>query len=201
MLAAGRTEEQVKELLAALRPPPVPADLLRKLPNPRNYCGGSGPQPSVASAVEPALPPPAAHTVEPAPPPASDLMAVPAPPTSAAVRAETGSGARLEAIAPERQLLRVTVSADFVADLGAVRHALSHKLPGGGLEEVLHECVRVTLAQVERRRFGAGRKSSATEPPSGSPYVPVAIRREVWKRDRGCCAFVGSAGRRCSARH
>ncbi len=201
--AAGRTEEQVKELVAALRPQAVPADLLRKLPNPRNDCGGSGPKPSLSSTVEPARPPPAAHTVDPTrpPPQASDLVAAPGAPPSAAVRAEPRSAARLEPIAPERHVLRVTVSADFVADLQAVRQALSHKVPGGGLEEVLHECVRMTLAQVERRRFGAGGKSSATEPPSGSRYVPVAVRREVWKRDGGCCAFVGSAGRRCSSRH
>jgi 5-methylcytosine-specific restriction endonuclease McrA len=90
---------------------------------------------------------------------------------------------------------------DFVADLEAVRQALSHKLPVGGLEEVLHECVRVTLAQVERRRSGAGKKSAATVPPSGSRYVPVTVRKEVWQRDEGCCAYVGSTGRRCNSRH
>ena len=55
--AAGRTEEQVKELVAALRPQAAPADLLRKLPDRRNDCSGSGPKPSVASTVEPALAP------------------------------------------------------------------------------------------------------------------------------------------------
>ncbi len=85
--------------------------------------------------------------------------------------ADGRSAARLEPIAPERHVLRVTVGPDFVADLEAVRQALSHKLPAGGLEEVLHECLRVTLAQVERRRFGVGRKSSANacEP---HPAVP-----------------------------
>ena len=34
--AAGRTEEQVKELVAALRPQAAPADLLRRLPDRRN---------------------------------------------------------------------------------------------------------------------------------------------------------------------
>ena len=128
-------------------------------------------------------------------------MAAPVAPPSVAVRPEARSGARLEPIAPERHVLRVTVGPDFVADLEAVRQALSHELPGGGLEEVLHACLRVTLAQVERRRFGAGKKSSATEPPSGSRYVPVTVRKEVWKRDGGCCAFVGSTGHRCNSRH
>jgi hypothetical protein len=87
--AAGRTEDQVKELVAALRPQAVPADLLRKLPTPRNDCGGSGPQPSVTRTVEPA----------PAPPLVADLVAAPAAPPSAPVRPEGRSAPRLEPIA------------------------------------------------------------------------------------------------------
>jgi 5-methylcytosine-specific restriction endonuclease McrA len=189
--AAGRTEEQVKELVATLRPRAAPADLLRKLPDPRNDCRGSGPEPSVAGTVELPL----------SPTQATGSAAAPAPPPSAVVRPEGRSASRLEPIAPERHVLRVTVGSGFVADLEAVRHALSHRLPGRGLEEVLHECLRVTLAQVERRRSGGSRTGLATEPPAGSRYVPMAVRREVWQRDGGCCAFVGSAGRRCSSRH
>jgi 5-methylcytosine-specific restriction endonuclease McrA len=97
--------------------------------------------------------------------------------------------------------LRVTVGPAFVADLEAVREALSHRLPGAGLEEVLHECMRVALRDMERRRRGAGTKISARERPAGSRYVPVAVRDEVWRRDGGQCAFVGSTGRRCVSRH
>jgi 5-methylcytosine-specific restriction endonuclease McrA len=97
--------------------------------------------------------------------------------------------------------LRVTVGPAFVADLEAVREALSHRLPGAGLEEVLHECMRVVLREMERRRRGAGTKISAREPPAGSRYVPVAVRDEVWRRDGGQCAFVGSTARRCGSRH
>ena len=182
--AAGRTEDQVKELVAALRPQPVPVDMLRSLPNRRNDCGGSGPVHAGAGTVAPAPAPP----VAPGPPPS--------PP-----RVPTRPAARLEPIAPERHVLRVAVSDAFVADLETVRQALSHKLPGGSLEEVLHECVRVTLGHIERRRCGAGRKTSAKTPPRGSRYVPVAIRNEVWKRDGGQCAFVGSTGHRCGSRH
>jgi hypothetical protein len=98
----------------------------------------------------------------------------------------------------ERHVLRVTVGATFVADLEAVRQALSHKLPGAGLVEVLHECLRVTLARVQGRRRGSGKKTSAKAPPPGSRYVPAAVRHEVWTRDGGQCAFVGSTGRRCT---
>jgi 5-methylcytosine-specific restriction endonuclease McrA len=186
--AAGRTEEQVKELVAALRPQEAPPDLLRRLPTERNHSSGSGPQ--LPGATPPLAPQPeptaVASTAAPTPPP-------PAPPRAPV--------ARLEPIAPERHVLRVTVGAAFVADLEALREALSHRVPGGGLEEVLHECMRVTLRSIERQRHGTGKKTMAKEPPPGSRYVPVAVRDEVWRRDGGQCAFVGTGGRRCSSRH
>jgi hypothetical protein len=95
--------------------------------------------------------------------------------------------------------LRATVSDGFVADLKKVRHALSHKIPGGRLEDVLHECIRVTLAKIEKRRRGAGKKASAKTPLPGDPYVAAAVCGEVWDRDDGRCAFVGTTGRRCSS--
>jgi hypothetical protein len=35
---------------------------------------------------------------------------------------------------------------------------------------------------------------------AGSRHVPAEVRRVVWKRDGGQCAFVSPAGRRCPAR-
>jgi 5-methylcytosine-specific restriction endonuclease McrA len=179
--AAGRSEDQVKELVAALRPQPAPADLLRRLPTPRNDSGGSGPAPGATLSAPAAAVPPVA--------------------TPPLPRPLTNPPARLQPIAPELHVLRVTVGAEFVADLEAVRAALSHQLPGASLEEVLHECMRVTLKAVENRRRGTGRKTTSKAPPPGSRYVPVAISDEVWRRDDGQCAFVGSAGRRCGLRH
>jgi len=107
----------------------------------------------------------------------------------------------VEPIAPELHVLRVTVGGEFVADLEAVRAALSHQLPGGRLEEILHHCLRVTLEGCRRRRRGAGRKATAAEPPAGSRYVPAAVREQVWARDGGACSFVAMDGRRCGSRH
>jgi 5-methylcytosine-specific restriction endonuclease McrA len=187
--ASGRTEDQVKELVANLRPQPAPADLLRRLPSPRNDSAGSGPVlPATNDPSGPLAPPPAFL-----PPP------VPAPIT--AVQVARPPAARLHPIAPEQHVLRVTVSAEFVANLEAARRALSHKLPGGDLAEVLHEGLRAILAKADRRRRGTGQKSSSSMPPPGSRYVPAAVRDEVWRRDGGQCAFTGSTGHRCTSRH
>jgi 5-methylcytosine-specific restriction endonuclease McrA len=187
--AAGRTEDQVKELVASLRPQPAPAELLRRLPGPRNDSGGSGPAPPEANASSAAL----------AAPPASVPPPVPAPATP--VEVARPPAARLHPIAPQQHVLRVTVSAEFVADLEAARRALSHKLPSGELAEVLHEGLRAVLANADRRRRGTGQKSSSNVPPPGSRYVPAAVRDEVWRRDGGQCAFIGSTGHRCTSRH
>jgi hypothetical protein len=179
--AAGCTEEEVKELVVELRPRPAPPDLLMKLPTQRNASSGSTPEATVLTS------PPASVPVAPAPPPA------PAP--------ERRPSGRVEPIAPQTHVLRVTVSSAFVKDLETVRQALSHKFPAGGLEEVLHECVRVTLQTIERRRRGSGKKKWARTPPPGSSDVPAAVRDEVWRRDEGRCGFIGSGGRRCNSDH
>src|SRR5678816_2606333 len=175
--AAGRTEEQVKELVASLRPQPAQPDLFRKLPSPATSRRGAVEQ-SHEVGKQRVLP------LAPVPPP-------PPPPH-----------ATIEPIAPELHVMRVTVSGDFKADLQAVRDALSHTMPGAGLEEVLHECIRVTLAAIQKRRQGAGKKTEVVMPRRGSPDVPAPIRHAVWKRDgAGGCTYVAPDGRRCGSRH
>src|SRR5262249_45833549 len=146
--AAGRTEDQVKELVAALRPQSAPVDLLRRLP-----------QPTVSSGPAVTLP----H-VSTRPPP------------------------RVEPISEELRVLRMTVGKDFVADLERVRAALSHQIPDGNLEKVVHACLKKMLRACEHRGRGTGER-----------YVPAAVRDEVWRRDGGSCTFVGTNGRRCGS--
>ena len=174
--AAGRTEDQVRELVAALRPRPEPIDLLRRLPTTT-----PPPVPPTPSSAGPAL------TAD--PPPIS-----PPPPPAPAARP------RIEPIAQDRHVLRVTVSSDFVTDLEAVRAALSHQIPDRDLEKVLHECLRRTLRDSQRRRRGGDRPRVTTTPRrEDSRYIPADVRREVWRRDEGSCAFVGANGHRCGS--
>ena len=165
--AAGCTEEQVRELVAALRPRPAPTDLLRRLPEPK---------PAAPAGAEPSAGPALTSAPRPAP--------------------------RIEPITDELRVLRVTVGRDFVADLESVRAALSHQIPDGNLEKILHECLRRTLRECERRRNGAG-KPRAGGPASEAVgrYVPAAVRAEVWRRDENRCTFVGTSGHRCGSIH
>jgi 5-methylcytosine-specific restriction endonuclease McrA len=176
--AAGRTEEEVKVLVAALRPQPAPPDLLRRLPGP----SAVPPAPLLALAV-----------------PVPEVSSGPEPQIS--VQPAPIRPAKLEPISETLHVLRVTVTQAFVDDLGAVRDALSHIIPDRKLEAVLHECIRRTLQEHARRRTGS-EKTAARSDRKAKPrgrYLPVEVRRQVWTRDGGRCAFVSADGRRCGA--
>src|SRR5438067_4640653 len=220
--AAGRTEEQVKELVAALAPRPAPVDLFRRLPAasapaaPTNVPAGSGPElapapTNVSAGSGPELAPPAPTSaaagsgpeLAPAAPTSAPAGAGPELAPAAPTSTPTRPAARLEPISEQLRVLRVTVGADFAKDLDAVHAALSHKIPDGDLAAVLHECLRVTLAAATKRRRGAGRARADVLAPtdSTSRYVPAAIRDAVWRRDDARCAFVAADGRRCDSTH
>src|SRR5215471_18518904 len=182
--AAGRTEDQVKLLVATLAPkPPVP-DLVRRAPERRSPA--------------------------PEPPRNLDLFDASAASTSGREVAPCQPQkppARLEPISEEQHVLRMTVGREFVADLEKVRAALSHVVPDRSLEKVLHECIRRTLRACERRNLGStkARIASAEEKPAKSAKrtrtIPAEVRREVWQRDGGRCTFVGEEGHRCGSTH
>ncbi|MBI3184258.1 MAG: HNH endonuclease [Myxococcales bacterium] len=116
----------------------------------------------------------------------------------------------------------MSVGPEFKQRLEEVKSALSHLVPDVNFEEVMMECMRIALDVCSRRRRGAkvappalgssGPELKKLQPPvrdggaeregrEPSRYVPVEVRRQVWQRDGGRCAFVGAGGRRCNSRH
>lgn len=172
--AAGRTEAEVKVLVATLRPQPAPSEMIRKLPDPQRP---PPPQPEPVSGPEVAH----ANATPAAPPP---RRAVDVKPISA-----------------ELHVVRLTVTREFLDELDAVRDALSHKIPGRQLDLVLRECLRVTLDVLGRRKLGAPTERAKPIPETTGRTLPTELRRRVWARDAGQCTFVGTGGKRCGARH
>jgi hypothetical protein len=77
-------------------------------------------------------------------------------------------------------------------------------LPGSDLATVVEQAVTEELDRLEARRFGrtkAPRKALAEADTSGGPRsIPAPVRRAVYERAGGRCAFVDAGGRRCEAR-
>jgi hypothetical protein len=81
---------------------------------------------------------------------------------------------------------------------------LSHAIPSGDEAAVLDRALTVLLEDLAKRKFAETRQPRSSDGgncrKSGTRTVPAAVRRAVWLRDRGRCAFVGTTGHRCNSR-
>jgi hypothetical protein len=142
-----------------------------------------------------ALPPQAPGTVDRHP------SAPPSPPRPAEVRP----------LSPTRYSLRVTLSADACAKLRRAQDLLRHAEPGGDPSAIVERALTLLVERLERVKCAArisrpipAPSAARAEAPRGaglrrSRHVPAGVRRAVWARDEGRCAFVGTGGR-CTER-
>ncbi|HEY2954021.1 MAG TPA: HNH endonuclease, partial [Candidatus Eisenbacteria bacterium] len=79
------------------------------------------------------------------------------------------------------------------------RALVSHEVPSGELSLVLETALRIAKAEVEKRRFGATARPGRSRGSASPRTIPAAVRRAVYERDGGRCAFVSDAGKRCAA--
>jgi hypothetical protein len=95
---------------------------------------------------------------------------------------------------------RITITADreMRDELSRVQDLLRHQIPDGDPGKILARALSLLRQQLERTKLGAasGQKSRPTRP--GSRHVPAQVRRTVWEREGGRCAFVSRDGRRCA---
>ncbi len=65
-----------------------------------------------------------------------------------------------------------------------------------------HGAVGPAVRSPAVERHLAALRSLGAVPGSRSRYIPVAVKREVWRRDQGCCTYVDRrSGRRCGSRY
>jgi hypothetical protein len=210
--ARGKGKSEVEEILARLSPRPDVVASLRKLPAPR----------AVLASGSPALPP--LHQPPGSSAPAngssgasgaeSVLPAAPSPspgtsPPSAPIRVET---IRITAqpppprpvlvpLAPDRYRLQLTIGGDTLEKLRLAKDLLRHAIPSGDDAQILDRALTALLIDLARKKFAAtDAPGSARGLTAGSRHVPAEVRRAVWLRDLGRCAFVGTDGRRCAER-
>jgi hypothetical protein len=109
--------------------------------------------------------------------------------------------ALLVAVAAEQYRLHLTISRATRDKLRQIQVLLSHQLPDGNPAVIFDRALDLLLEELERQRVAATDRPRA--PRSRKPrsrHIPAAVKREVWNRDEGRCAFVGRQGR-CAERH
>ena len=108
----------------------------------------------------------------------------------------------LVAVAAEQYRLHLTISRETRDKLRQVQSLLSHQLPDGNPAVIFDQALALLLEKLERERTAATtrpRPQPEAQELSRSRHIPAAVKRDVWKRDEGRCAFVGRQGR-CAER-
>jgi HNH endonuclease len=107
----------------------------------------------------------------------------------------------VEALAPDRYLIKFTASAATCEKLRAAQDLLQHAIPARDVAEVIDRALTVLIEHLACRKFAATASPRAPrDAADGSRNIPAWVRRAVWIRDGGRCAFVSKGGRRCSSR-
>ncbi|HET7292011.1 MAG TPA: HNH endonuclease, partial [Vicinamibacteria bacterium] len=104
-------------------------------------------------------------------------------------------------LSPDRYKVQVTIGGDTLEKLRLAKDLLRHAVPSGDEAAILDRALNALLADLAQRKFAAAerpRPSGGTA--SGSRHIPADVKRVVWLRDLGRCAFVGTTGRRCIER-
>ena len=202
--AFGQSKREVEELIARRFPRPDVATSIRKLPerkvpeSPVAVVPVAGAEPG-ARAIDTAAP----HD-EPTIDPEGGAADHPAPPVTTRAAASSTSPPRrtvVEPLAADRYLLKFTASAATLAKLRRAQDLLRHAVPSGDAAEIFDRALTALVKDLEKQKFAATahpRVSPGTK--DASRDVPAAVKRAVWLRDGGQCAFAGNGGRRCEAR-
>jgi hypothetical protein len=185
--ARGKRRAQVEEIVASLAPFPEAPTFVRKLPARREF---SAPAPPAAPADGRSVTPPELESA----------AAPPLAPPVASWRVEGASG-EVTPLAPDRYRLQVTIQGGTLEKLRLAKDMLRHAIPSGDEAAVLDRALTVLLADLARAKFAATDSPRATRGAvPGSRHIPAEVKRAVWLRDFGRCAYASAEGRRCDER-
>jgi hypothetical protein len=178
--ATHKSKREIEELVCALKPKPDAPTVVRRLPTPRTVTVPPlAPVPSAPSATRIGATTPAAVEWR--------RESLPVPQLSPGTIAP---------LTPERYRIQLTVSRETHDKFRRAQVLLRHAVPSGDAAEIFDRAVNLLVEQLERQRFAQTERARAPKPgPGPSRHIPAAVRRAVWRRDGGCCAFVGTEGR------
>jgi hypothetical protein len=169
--ASGKTKEEVEALLAGWFPRPDVADSVRKCPG--TTSAALAPQPTAQS-----------------PAPAVSVTATPPTPRPT-----------VRALASERYEIRFTARVETRKLLRTAQDLIADSVADADLDGVFHRALELLVADLERRKCAATvRPRPSRGQADDSRHIPADVKRIVWSRDGGRCAFVSRSGRRCEAR-
>ena len=102
----------------------------------------------------------------------------------------------IEVRSPNRHAYRTMLSDETRAGYQRVQD-----LTGKNDEEIFADMVEVYEAELLKRKHAQVEKPQAkARPRQDEQDIPASVKRDVWKRDQGCCTHIGSDGKQCCTR-
>ena len=93
--------------------------------------------------------------------------------------------------------VRLSITEAEHAELVRAQALLGHSVPSGDPALIYARAMTHYLAHLEKQRLGVKPGAAAPGAEPGGRAIPKALRRFVWERDGGRCAFVSADGHRC----
>jgi hypothetical protein len=206
----GLRTRDVETIVARLAPKADVAASVRKLPAPRSLpltgpteaslLPRDGAEPAAESRRAIAVAPETAASPETAPNATPTTPTTGIPGASAATIA-AAARAEIRPLSPDRYKLQLTISGETLEKIGMAKDLLRHAVPSGDDAEILDRAFTELLEALLKKKFAATdqpRRSKGVAPDSRE--IPAEVKRAVYLRDLGRCAFVGKGGHRCNER-
>jgi hypothetical protein len=180
--ARHKNKRQIEELRARLDPqPPVPSSV-RRLPT--SHAGIALAEHKSPASCQPS------DDCQPAESPALSSLAFAAHEQCPAV---------VVPLAPERYKVQFTASAKTYEKLRLAQSLLRHEIPNGDPAAIIDRALTALPQELAKKKVAAtDRPRRGRGPVSDSRHIPAEIKRAVWLRDGGRCAFAARNGRRCA---
>ncbi len=194
--ASNKSRSQIDALVAELAPQPDVAPSVRKLPV----------RTPVVVDTPPLLAPPPDVAAR-----AGSVDATCAPPITTAGR-QPVRRQQVQPSAPERYRVQFTIGPEAHEKLRRVQALLRREIPAGDVGIIFERALDLLLQRVEKAKLGKGtraRKHTAIRFETDNPdwatvradrSIRNEVKRVVWERDGGQCAFVSGTGHRCTER-
>jgi hypothetical protein len=198
--AARRSKREVEELIAHRFPKPDTPSSVRKVPERTQSHSPVAPTRLVTEPA-PAVSAPATTMVASAP-------VMTAPETVGLRPTASTHQPAVKPLAADRYEIRFTASAATRDKLKVAQDLLRHVVPNGDVAAIFDRALSELIDAHSRRKMAVVRKPTrARVVTSGgrpavehSRHVAAQVKRVVWVRDGGYCAFVSASGHRCSER-
>jgi hypothetical protein len=187
--AQHKAKRDIEALVVTLQPKPDAPEVVRRVPV----------VPHTTAAPVP-VSMPTTHSA-PSTPPSPMLSAA----VDASRREESSAPppapARIAPLSPERYRIQLSVSRETHDRFRRAQALLRHAVPSGDAAEIFDRAITLLVEEMERRRFAETSRPRVSAPAPADTrrtrHIPAVVRRDVWRRDAGRCAFVGREGR-CS---